>query len=465
MASSSRATEFTVSQISDETRVSREPVISETGLAAWSGYSDDKGALWSDIYLYKDGKSHPLTRARTDPNSANIQPQIQSNRVVWVATFAGSVTDPDWVFREVPGPVRDAPAREVPARYIAHESGGHQWFTEVPSLSSSTNEPVSGVTTAAAPVAVSSSVVQAVAGETNSTAPVHPATTPAVITNAPPPIIEPPSDKFVETNEVRRSPSGDTEICLWDGGSEIHRVTRDSRDDLGPSIWGTLIAWQKAKGWPFGWEIMTWANGVRNQLTTNYYYDMAPKVQGNQVVWYGWDGHDFEIYLYDNNKGTTTQITSNQYDDVSPVLWDGVIAWEGYPGTDADIFLWKDGQTKKLSENIEDDLNPRIWNGNVVWQGFDGDDFEIYHYDGEKTIKLTSNTYDDLNPDIHDGLVCWMGYFDNWDAEIFVWDGKETTRLTDNDAEDRDPKTAAGKVIWQSDQDGKSIIFLAEPKK
>jgi hypothetical protein len=108
-----------------------------------------------------------------------------------------------------------------------------------------------------------------------------------------------------------------------------------------------LIAWQKAKGWPFGWEIMIWSEGVQQQLTTNLYYDMGPKVQGQQLVWYGWDGHDFEIFLYDNAVGVTTQLTNNGYDDVSPSIWEGQVAWEAYPGADAEIFLWKDGKIRK----------------------------------------------------------------------------------------------------------------------
>lgn len=478
------AADLSIKPISSPKLISREPVISETGLAAWSSQETiEAGEALSDIYIYKDGKTRALTTSRARHPLANIRPQVQSNTVVWVGNMEVSSRDIDWVFREVPAPERDTPVQEVPALYRAmQDDAGNQWFEDIGSGPESTNES-----------AVAASVPEDLG--TPSAAPVDtnaPATAVPDAAQAPAPqpdtnvvegldIIEPPADSGYPTNELRRAPSGDTEICMWDGGDEIKRITRDNRDDLGPSVWGSLIAWQKAKGWPFGWEIMIWADGFRNQLTTNYYYDMAPKVHGPQVVWYGWDGHDFEIYLYDHTKGTTTQITSNQYDDVSPSIWDGVVAWEGYPGSDADIFMWKDGQTQKLSDNIEDDLNPKVWNGRVVWQGFDGDDFEIYLYDGEKTIKLTSNTYDDLNPDIADNMVCWMGYNDNWDAEIYAWDltgkpiraaGKDdeyrdnrnTGRLTFNDFEDRNPHTAAGRVIWQSDEDDKSIIYLAEPQ-
>lgn len=462
----SAAAEFTVTQISDETRINREPVISETGLAAWAAYTKAGEEMSSsDIFVYYDGKARPITKSKLDPEMVNLRPCVHSNSVVWVGTFHGAAGPVDWVLREVPSPGRDEPTPELRADYEAHEApDGRQWFT-LPGTGQPPTQAEGGTNAPPAepqPAPAADTAPPAAApADTNAPAPTPPPSTP------PPsgPFVEPPPDLSKLPDAARRAPSGDTEICLWKKpDSEIMRITRDGRDDLGPSFWGSLIAWQKAKGWPFGWEVMIWSDGARAQLTTNYYYDMAPKVHGSQVVWYGWDGHDFEIFLYDDKAKVTTQITSNQYDDVSPVLWGGVIAWEGYAGVDGDIFMWKDGKIEKISDNIEDDLNPRIWNGQVVWQGFDGDDFEIYLYDGTKTLKLTSNTHDDLNPDIADGLICWMGYHDNWDAEIFVWDGTDVKRLTENEYEDRDPRTAGGRVIWQQDQGDKSLIFLAEPK-
>ncbi|HBA86400.1 MAG TPA: hypothetical protein DCZ95_20155 [Verrucomicrobia bacterium] len=427
------AKEFTVIQISDEKMYNREPVIGETGLAAWSAYvNNDKGEVGSEIYVYTNGTPSSITQGQVGAPKSNIKPEIQSNIVVWSGTFQGlGDSDVDWVLREVPED--NSPVKELDATYnIRIDKDGKQVFEKSSSVSSSEN--TNGLTAEAS-------------GSTNA---------PAASTNE----IPAPQDTS------RRTPSGDAEICRWDSdlAIEFKRLSHDARNDLAPSVWGQLVSWQKAKGWPFGWEIMIWNDGVQQQLTTNYYYDMAPKVHKDRVVWYGWDGHDFEIYLYDT-LGGVSQITSNQYDDVSPVIWGDTLAWEGYAGVDADVFIWKEGKIQKVSDNIEDDLNPRVWNGQVVWQGFDGDDFEIYLYDGVKTIKLTSNTYDDVNPHIQDDLICWMGYFDNWDSEIFVWDGgPQAIRLTDNEFEERDPRTGKGMVVWQSDQQGKSLIYLASPK-
>lgn len=452
----SPAAEFTVTQIADESYLNREPVISETGLAAWSAFKKgDADVTSSDLYIYENGKARALVRSMPADSGANIRPQVQGNTVVWISYLPGGGAKPNWIFREVPSPDRDTPVPELPAIYNAWEDPSGKQHFEAPS----TNVPAAQTPPAepAAPV------------DTNAPPPAPPVTYDTAVTNKgsadAPGRIEPAADKSKLSDDPRRGPSGDAEVCMYTGGENIARITRDGRNDFGPSVWGRLVAWQKAKGWPFGWEIMAWSDGTMMQLTTNYYYDMAPKVQGSQVAWYGWDGRDFEIFVYDNAKGTTTQITSNQYDDVGPFLWDNVIVWEGYAGVDADVFLWRDGNIQKLSDNIEDDLSPRIWNGQVVWQGFDGDDFEIYLFDGAKTIKLTSNMFDDVNPDIRDNVICWMGYHDNWDSEIFVWDGANVQQLTDNEYEDREPHTAGGRIIWQCDQDQKSLIYLAEPKK
>jgi beta propeller repeat protein len=407
------AAEYAVKQISDNERLYRDPVISSTGLAAWSGYSTNATTPGSDIFVYRGSQAENLTESQAAKLRDSVKPCVESNQIVWVAGCPGFAEDPYWTLREVPRDTNDI--AEIDSRHAIRFS--EQGYSIEPVAG--TNEESSSAGTNA-PGALSSST---------------------------------------------RQTSGETEIMQWSTDSEIRRLTRDYSADFAPSAWGDLVAYQKAKGWPFGWEIMIWQGGEHFQLTTNYYYDLAPKVQGDNVVWYGWDGHDFEIYLYDRKGPSITQITSNQYDDVSPSVWDGTVVWEGYAAVESDIFLWKEGTTTKISDNIEDDLNARIWNGQVVWQGFDGDDFEIYFYDGTKTTKLTSNLYDDTNPDIRDGIICWMGHFENWDAEIFVWDGgPNPVQVTDNDEEDRDPSTAGKRVVWHRDAAGRSVIFLAEPK-
>lgn len=422
-ASTSRALDFNTSQIADDSLINREPVISESGLAAWVAFDTNVAeGTQSDIVLWRNGARQNLTRDHAGEFTGNNKPFVDGDAVVWIANYSDVSEPHSWVLREVPD--RDVGATELPALYRVTMQGDEQVFE---------------------PVAPPTSIIVRVTNELGE-------------------VVE----RFVQLppeQQYRRLPSGVVEINFWPGTGEILRVTRDARHDFMPSFSGRLIAYQKEKGFPFGWEIMIWDDGANKQLTTNFFYDMAPKVHRRQVVWYGWDGSDYEIFLYDADRDATTQITSNLYDDVSPVLWDGQIAWEGYPAVESDIFLHRGGQTIKISDNIEDDVNPRIWSGQVVWQGFDGDDYEIYLFDGSRTIKVTANSFDDTHPEIRDNLVVWTGFEGNWDAEIYAWDLKgPIVRLTDNNEEDREPRTAGGRVIWSVERDGRYQIWLAEPR-
>lgn len=407
------ASDYVIRQIADEDYLNNQVRISDTGLVVWQGFRmRPSPSTTSEIFIHTNGVTVALTEGVFRSGVGNHDPQVYSNKVVWVSnTGAGShqrtleLTDP---------PLDPDHQPELDARWhVAADSGEDPMQQRM--------EHVAGAEYS----------IREWRGE--------------------------------DDTRSRRSPSGHNEIMLWDG-NDIRQITADNRNDLGPSLWGDTIAWQKARGWPFGWEIMVWTDGVEKQMTTNFVYDMAPRVHNRQVVWYGWDGNDFEIYLYDEPSGEIRQITDNEYDDMSPQIWDGVIVWEGIERASSDIFMWRDGEIRKLSDNIEDDINVRLWNGQAVWQGFDGDFFQIYHFDGTQTRQLTNTRYDNVHPDIRDGVITWMGYVDNFDAEIFVWTGgPDPIRLTDNDYEDMKPRTAGGRIVWRADVDGKSHIYLAEP--
>lgn len=419
------ALEFSIKPIGTPAADNREPTLSENGTVYWTSYkTNELTAVVSDLVRYEQGQRTSMGEDQTHLFFANAKPLAQSNYVVWIANYNKVFTPVSWVLVQVPQ--KEGDPAEIPVAYRSFEDPAtkRQWHEN---MAESTNIVMVTVTNGG-----------------------------VITTNF-------VTESSIYTN-MSRNPSGVTEINLWRGSGEVVRVSTDFRNDFAPSVWGGMVAWQKARGWPFGWEIMMWETGQTWQITTNYYYDMAPVVQNRQMVWYGWDGYDFEIFLYDADKNETIQITSNRYDDVGPVLWDGVIAWEGFPSVEADIFMWKNGQVTKLSDSVEDDVSPRIWNGQVVWQSFDGDDFEIYLYDGTKTVKLTQNNFDDVNPDIHDGVIAWMGYEGGWDAEIYAWDGAKIQRLTENESEDRDPQTRGQRIVWFGENEGRNEIWLAEPQ-
>jgi hypothetical protein len=487
-------------QIADESYINRDPVVGETGLVAWQGYkeglAEDGGG--TEIFVFRNGKTQKVFDRALHPEAAHMRPQVWMDTVIWhttrSSTMSGGVT---WVLREVPDAQRDIgpdgkPLPELPAWYaeinLAEMQGEASTvdFNLVPS-----KQGLSGPFTN-----VFEYSVAYLEGNTatNAAEVIEAARDPERLRQ----IVENPRQApwFMDaTNAARRRTIDFNELARWTEDGGVEWLTYNHRNDLAPSFDGDLVAWQTAKAFPFGWEIMAMDAGKRYQLTTNYYYDMAPKVSKRDVVWYGWDGNDFEIFHWNADTLKITQLTSNTWDDVSPSIHDGVIAWESYPSVNPEIFaaiLEHEGKRlvrpviKQLSSNLYDDINPVVHNGVVAWQSFDGSDYEIRAVDlrrgppdatglpvGE-LIFSTDNEYDDILPDLRDGLLVWMGYTDDeegeagWDAEIFAYDVRlgpqgRPVQLTRNDYEDKNPRTAGGHIVWQADVIGGSRILLAPP--
>lgn len=470
--------------IAEADLINRDPVISETGLIAWMAYSksadlDEGGGV--KIFAYVQGQRQRLTDNTFWAQAANTRPQAFGDRILWQTTrdpSAGIGDKVDFVLQEVPDAIRDAQFPELPAffaaldkpadnpgdersnfnldpsmqRYEGPFSNIYEWAQAYYFRNGGSNE-------------VSKLVEQMLA--TNKTGAIKDTR------------VYSPS-YFDVSPKARRKTTEHGEICQWTQEKGVEWLTSDFRMDVGVHADGDLIAWQRAKGFPFGWEIMVRHGLERFQITTNFYYDLGPVVTGDNVIWYGWDGSDYEIYRWNLQTKLTTQVTTNDYDDVSPVAHGDLIAWEGYPTVEAEIYTHnlKTGDTLKISKGLEDDLNPVVFDGKVVWQGFDGDDFELWIWDSNaevfdettkkkvgKVDRLTDNAYDDVNPSLRDGLLVWMGYADNWDAEIFAYDlaSKERKQVTENDYEDKEPRTAKGLIVWQADTGKSSEIYLASP--
>ena len=414
------AKEYTIKQVADKTMLNREPVISGTGLIAWFAYEQNQDRQKADIYVYKDGVTSKVTK---DRDAAGIRPYAWNDTLVW----EGRVGQETTIQQKAPAVAEGTVSGTGRVTRAAVASG---LSTGLPPAVVTTRQVVWGICSwraddgAEAPL----TAVDASLSASNS------------------------------------APQAGDKIRLLSGRDD--RRGAGPLDNTSPVCYGDTVAWQQARDWPCGWEIVYEKNGAMVQLTTNCYYDMGPQLYGDQLVWYGWDGQDFEIMLYDISDGQLTQLTDNVYDDMSPVIWDGLVAWEGYPSVESDIFIWQDGVTKKISNNIEDDIHPRVWNGMVVWQGVLDDNYEIFLYDGSSVKRMTDNEYDDIDPDLRDNMLCWVAYEDNWDAEV-VLQGLEDegpTVLTDNDYEDSHPRTAVGRVVWEAKRIGLPLIYVAEPQ-
>ncbi len=445
MAASAR--EFSVRTLSNPQGNARLPSIGETGLVAWQDYSVHAGEAplstrpdvlnspadmqRSDIFVWKGDPPRNITASDTRIAGRSERPLVSGDSVVFLAWFKDDAQG-GYPF-ELSIPLKSQEMLQMESEY--------------PTLFDPPNpEPKSALE------------AEAAANDTNA-----------------PPAEPPPAQPAVDAegkplqHQMWRGSGKAGDVAVYRPDGAIERITPGTRHFSFPVMSEAGIAFQCARGWPYGYEILAWKPGDSSlaQLTTNYFYVLNPDIHGNELVFQGWDGDDYEIFLYHFDTGQLDQITNNQFDDISPVVWNGQIAWIAHPTVSAEIFLLTDGVIRKISEGTGDNSAPSIWKDKVVWQAYDDTDLEIYYFNGRRTIKLTSNTWDDMAPKIRDGLIAWMSYVDNWDSEIMALDLSDNTamQLTNDEFEDAYPQTASEKIVWQTISPVGSTIQMAEPKQ
>ncbi len=363
------ARDFSVQILSDSNGNARLPSIGDTGLVAWQGYSSNAvapspSAKRSDIFIWRDNEAKNITGPDPRIDGQCLRPLVFRDSVLFTAWFKDGVGG-GYPF-ELSIPEKNEEMRRMELDYPT------LFDPPLPSPRSAVE-------------------ADAAAGDTN------------------PPPAEPEAEAVTTPfsslqRQMWRSSGKAGDIAIYRPDGTIERISPGTRHFSFPVMSEAGLAFQCARGWPYGYEMMTWKPGDDriSQITTNYFYVLNPDIHENELVFQAWDGDDYEIFRYRFDTGEMEQITNNQFDDIAPVVWNGQIAWIAHPTVTAEIFLWSDGAIRKISEGTEDNGAPCIWEGKVVWQGYDDTDLEIYYFNGRRTIKLTSNTWDDMAPKIHE---------------------------------------------------------------
>lgn len=431
-AGTALAREFTVRTLSETGADARHPSIGETGWVAWQGHSAvdavQPKSHRSDIFLWKEGQVSNLTADDPRIVGRSERPRVFRDSVLFTTRFHPS------------------------------DRSGHPFDLSIPPKTEEMLQMEAEYPTLFdPPLPAPKSAVEAEGlGEETPAAAVDLSDMPATSQEG----------SSLQRQMWRGSGAG-LDVAVYRPDGNIERITPGTRHFSFPVMSDAGIAFQVARGWPYGYEILSWTPGAETltQLTTNYFYVLNPDIHGNELVFQAWDGNDYEIFRYRFDTGEIEQITNNQFDDTHPVVWNGEIAWIAHPTVNAEIFHMRDGVIRKISETSQDNSAPSIWEGRVVWQGYDDTDLEIYYFNGRRTIKLTSNTWDDIAPQIRDGVITWMSYVGNSDAEIMALDLSDniTVQLTDNDWEDSFPRTIGEKIVWYTLFPDGSRVQMAEP--
>jgi hypothetical protein len=195
------------------------------------------------------------------------------------------------------------------------------------------------------------------------------------------------------------------------------------------------------------------------------YHSIDPMVHNGEVVFSAWDGHDYEIFSWKD--GVKKQITNNDLDDYEPQVYNGKITWTGvttdparleevfkydsgvitnisnHKGKDEDSYIFKDkvvytGRAYDYNDSLFDiyisdskgnrhvkympgnDFEPAIWQNSVVWHNKVGNDpYKTYYYDGYKLDEMKAGSGDVLGPHVNGDRVVFRA-FDGHDFEIYL---------------------------------------------
>jgi hypothetical protein len=440
--------EFDVRSLSEPGRDARMPSIGHTGVVAWHGSSIPAGdapmsarpdvlrappnSRRIDVYVWRDGQIRNVTAEDPRIPRRSEKAFVHGDDVLFTAYFGDGV--PGGYPLELATPQKSDSMAAMESEYPT------LFDPPLPA-------PVSALEAQAAADAAANAAEQ-----------------PAPETPPPPP--DDAKDSSLQYQMWRTSGKGG-DVAVYRANGLIERITPGNRHYGMPVMSDAGIAFQVARGWPYGYEMAVWKPGDTEltQITANYFYVLNPAIHGNDLVFQGWDGNDFEIFHYRFDTAQLEQLTNNQFDDTDPDVWDGEFAWVAHPTVEAEIFHMRDGVIRKISEGSTQNAVPSIWQGRVVWQGHDETDLEIYYFNGRRTIKLTSNVWDDVAPHMRDGLIAWMSYVANGTSQIMALDlgDNVSVQLTENDWENSFPRTAGEKIVWQTLAPEGASVMIAEP--
>jgi hypothetical protein len=234
------------------------------------------------------------------------------------------------------------------------------------------------------------------------------------------------------------------EIYYWNGkykpdGTPEDPIIISDKGNRAYSPWvdENLVVFREFKG--RNYEICFFNTTYKDEperlnCTDGIYSAYYPSVSHGMVVWQRSDGNDTEIYLWDGrydqsgNPERPIQISNNNFEDIMPQISNGRVAWEGFTGSNKKCIFYWDGTFKPngqpsdpivISNSTFDNISPRMdKNGDgIVWEGHFGSSMGIYYWDEsfrkhkQEAVLISGETEFGSSPQIDNYSIVWKGSY------------------------------------------------------
>ena len=211
--------------------------------------------------------------------------------------------------------------------------------------------------------------------------------------------------------EAHQFNSTDADIYIYDVNTGATTRLTLPGDQLNPSIYGNLLAWQDESPGRSSVNVVLYDLVTQVKLKVPAHtWAYSPDLSGGKVIWID-DPAGPAVYLYDILGKTVQQVTNRTGIQGTPSLDGDRITWADTRNDYAEIYaldLDTGVETNVTSDNTNH-FTPAISGDRVVWVDFRNGNRDIYLYDlaTQEEQAVTTAPGDQVDPQIAGCTVAW----------------------------------------------------------
>ncbi len=249
-----------------------------------------------------------------------------------------------------------------------------------------------------------------------------------------------------------------TSSCGTAAAFKETRITTNTADQWGPSIWDKYIVWDDTRNGGNDIYLQNLATKVQTRVTKGVEAG-NPYVSGNRIVWQDNHNGNWDIYMYEISTKKTTRITTNTADQMDPAVYGNYIVWVDKRNGYDDVYL-QDLSTKKQTKITKDVYAscPGIYGNRIVWI----ESYDIYSYD-LKTKKITKvlNGYEPQSLAIYGNKIIFYEMYEGvFYTTIYDLSAKKFTYFPNSFA--THPAMYSNKIVYIDWSSNNLDIYMAQ---